>query len=57
MTSQDKALRQGTKPYQSPRLTVHGDVEDLTQGPRIFGRYSDAPAMGRRYRDGVNTGS
>lgn len=57
MNSKDQAVRPGTKPYQPPRLTVHGDVEDLTQGPARFARFSDVPGMGRRYRDGVITGS
>jgi hypothetical protein len=57
MNSKDHVERPGTKPYQPPRLTVHGDVEDLTQGPARFARFSDVPGMGRRYRNGVNTGS
>jgi hypothetical protein len=57
MNSKDQAERPGTKQYQPPRLTVHGDVEDLTQGPSRFARFSDVPGMGRRYRQGVTTGS
>ena len=38
------------KPYQAPRLIVHGDVEDLTKGPRRRGGSRDA-WFGRRLRD------
>jgi hypothetical protein len=57
MNAPDQTGRPETKPYQPPRLTVHGDVEDLTQGPARFARMSDAPSLGRRYKEGINTGS
>lgn len=38
------------KPYQPPRLIVHGGVEDLTKGPRVRSPMSDSVFGGRRRR-------
>ncbi|MCH7975116.1 MAG: lasso peptide [Bacteroidetes bacterium] len=38
------------KPYQAPRLIVHGDVEDLTKGPRTRSRRADGVFGFRRRR-------
>ena len=38
------------KPYQAPRLIVHGDVEDLTKGPGNRSRRADAVFGFRRRR-------
>jgi len=57
MASNDKTGRPAAKTYEPPRLTVHGDVKDLTQGPGKLSRMSDAPAFGRRGRDGTVSGS
>ena len=46
MNTPEQAARPAKKPYAPPRLTVHGGVEELTQGPRNHARVSDAPCMG-----------
>ncbi len=47
MDNLNKPGVQVKKPYQPPRLIVHGDVEDLTKGPRARAPIADAIIGGR----------
>ena len=34
------------KPYKTPKLTIHGNIENLTQGPFSMGESSDTSFFG-----------
>jgi hypothetical protein len=58
MNTPDRTERPAKLPYTPPRLTCHGDVEELTQGIRRRANISDAPFLGtRRPRDTFDPGS
>jgi len=54
---EEKEMLSVKKPYQTPRLTIHGDVESITQGDE-FGESMDAAfttsIVGRKGRKKLN---